>query len=371
MNNMAQNSELFLRFSAFIDGFQKYKNFESAMSNVQLLHFNYQDLAEAEQWIRRAIPFYTWSRNNIPAQFRAIMMQPGKIQRALYANEEFQNAYGVEGDESWINQVLPEYVNVSNGFASKFTFGDNHLGFFLKLPFEDINRMFQIKGGVPLLRARELGNMLGPFTTPIEMATGVNLQTGAAFNPRGEAVPAYYNLFKFIPGSGVYTDQEGQTRAAGALARGVGDLFPQLGTIERYISGSAAVPALFGGKPLDYPDWLTSEKQKDKALTDFLNVTGLSALAGGTAVTITPSTISGEIRSRSERQRASIDRLIATGDYDIDWIRQQLRNGATPEQVALLLQSGAGRAGQNIVGTEYSSINATQRAKYRDMLDNL
>lgn len=344
MNNMAQSSEMFLRLGAFIDGYKKYGNFESAMSKVHLLHFNYQDLSDAEQWVRRFVPFYTWTRNNVPAQLRAIMMQPGKLQRAMYANQEFQNTYGAEGDESWLNQVLPEYVNVSDGFASKFKFGNNNIGFFLKLPYEDINKLFQINSsGIPQVRTRELANMLGPFTTPIEIASGTNLSTGAAFNPAGEAVPGYYGLLANIPGSGVYTDQNGQVRAPGWLARGMGDLAPGISTAERAVNAATVLPTFFGGEQVTLPGGIQSPGQREKAFTDFLNITGLSAAAGGTAVTLTPQALSGELMRRQSIQGADIKKIAATGNIDVDWVRAQLRAGKSPQQIAIMINSGLGK----------------------------
>ena len=344
MNNGAQSSEMFLRLGAFIDGYRKYKNFESAMSQVHLLHFNYQDLSDAEQWVRRFVPFYTWSRNNVPAQLRAIMLQPGKLNRLMYANQEFQNTYGASGDESWLNQVLPEYVNVSDGFASKFKFGNNNIGFFLKLPNQDINRLFQInKNGIPGVRTRELANMLGPFTTPIEMITGTNLSTGAAFNPAGESVPGYYNLLSHIPGSGVYTDKNGQVRAPGWFARGMGDLAPGISTAERAVNAATVLPTFFGKNAVTLPGGAQSPAQREKAFTDFLNITGLSAAAGGTAVTLTPQSLSGELMRRQTLQGADIKKVAAQGNIDVDWIRAQLRAGKSPDQIAMLINSGLGK----------------------------
>ena len=364
MNNMAQGSEMYLRLGAFIDGFEKYGNFESAMANVHLLHFNYQDLSDAEQWVRRFVPFYTWSRNNIPAQIRAIGMQPGKIQRALYVNQEFQNTFGAEGDESWMNQVLPEYINTSDGFASTFKFGANNIGFFLRLPFEDVNRMFQVRSGVITPRGRELANMLGPFTTPIEVAAGIDLGTGAKFREEGTTVPEYYNLLKFVPGSGIYRDAEGNLRASAGFAKGIQDLLPQLGIAERALSGATAIPAAFGA---EIPTWLVGAEQQQRSLADLLNVTGIAPLLGYSAATLTPQSFTGELRRRGERQYADISKFAAQQGVDTDWVRAQLRTGKDPETIALLIASGQGKA----TGEYESSMQESTRQRYVDTLQGL
>jgi hypothetical protein len=363
LNNMSQSSEIFLRLSAFLDGYEKYGDLYAAMANVNLLHFDYQDLSSAEEWVRRFVPFYTWSRNNVPAQIRALVMQPGKLQRAFYANEEFQNAYGVDDDYSWLNQVLPEYVEISDGFASRFEFGDNNIGFYLKLPYEDVNRMFQIKGGVPLPRGRELANMLGLFTTPIEIASGVDLSTGAPFSEYGAPVSPAYNLLKFLPGTDVYTDAQGQTRMNAGVAKALQDFIPQLSVAESVVSGATAIPQLAG---VNVPEGLVGKSRQERALTDLLNVTGVAPIFGVSAVTLTPQTLSGAVRGRVERQRGGITKLASSGKYDTDFIRERLRAGMDPDDIALLLQAGYGTLKEG-----ESTISEKTRRGYIESLSKL
>ena len=361
MTNASQLSEMFLRLAPFIDGYRRYGNFATAMDKVHMLQYDYRDLSDAEQWLRRLVPFYTWSRNNIPAQLRAIALQPGKIQRALYANQEFQNAYGVGQDDSWLNQVLPEYLQTANGFASNWTFGDNNLGFFLKLPFEDINNMFQVgEKGIPTVRGKALTNMLGPFIkAPIEMATGTNLSTGAPSLPGGEKVPGYYNIFR--PLGLVSTGPEGETRANAALARGIGDLLPFLGTGERAASAASALI------PGQQPNLLFSENQQAAGLSNLLNLTGIAPAFGMSAATLSTGSISGEVRRRTDIQNADIKSLAAQKDLDVDWIRQQLRLGRTPQQIAMLIEAGQGKLG----ASQGSDMKAATKQRYIQQLGSL
>ena len=374
MTNMSQASEIFLRFAPFIDGYRRYDDFAAAMDKVHMLQYDYRDLSDAEQWLRRLVPFYTWTRNNVPAQLRAMVLQPGKIQRAMYANEEFQNAYGVNEDDSWLNQVLPEYLQNANGFASNWTFGDNNIGFFLKLPFEDVNNLFQVgEKGIPSIRGKALTNMLGPFIkAPIEMASGINLSTGAPALPGGEKVPGYYNLFR--PLGLVSTGPEGETRANAALARGIGDLLPFLGTGERAASAlAAAVPGNyvgdFGDKflPGSQKNLLFSENQQAAGLSNFLNLTGIAPAFGLSAATLSQGAISGEVRRRTDIQNADIKTLAGRKEVDTDWLRQQLRLGYTPQQIAVMIQAGQGK----VVGSESSALTPAARQKYLTTLSSL
>jgi hypothetical protein len=360
MTDWAQLSEIFLRLAPFLDGYEKYRNFGAAMDRMFLLQYNYADLSSAEQWIRRAVPFYTWSRNNVPLQLRAIALQPGKIQRALYANEEFQNQFGVSGDDSWINAVVPEFVTTSNGWVSSLNFVDNNIGFFLKLPFEDVNKLFY-ESGVP--RGRELGNMLGPaLKTPIEVLFGVNLQSGAPARPGGEEVPGWYNLFRAVtPPGTVTTGPEGETRANQVLARTMQNFFPFLGTAERALAGAAALV------PGEQRNILFSQSQQNAGVSSLLNTIGLPALFGYGTTTLSPSAISGEIRRRTERQQYNIKDLAATGGVDTDWVRQQLREGKSPQEIAMLIRAGYGKVKSGELTTR--TQETTQR--YQDVLGQL
>ena len=120
---------------------------------------------------------------------------------------------------------------------------------------------------------------------------------------------------------------------------------------------------------MDIPESIISKSQQEKALTDLLNISGLAALAGGSVTTLTPRQFSGEIRRRTEVQRADIGRLAASGNYDTDWIREQLRNGRTPEQIAILLASGYGQTKENAV--QGSTMTEKARKQYIETLQGL
>ena len=335
-NNMAQSSEMSLRFAAFLDGFERYGDLGAAMDKVHLLHFDYQDLGDAEQWVRRLVPFYTWTRRNIPAQLRAMVLQPGKIQRFLYANQEFQNAFGASGDESWLNQVLPEYLDVNNGFVSKFKFLDNNVGSFLRLPFEDVNKLFSASGPT-FVKGKEVAGMLGPFTIPLELATGRDLQTGRGIDPTGK-------------------DRVDM----------LGNIIPQLGTVQRTLGAIAGVSKAAG---YDMPNILFTADQENKGVVTALNLLGIPALAGMSVSTVTKKSTNAEIMRRMQKQTASINKVVGDRGLDIDWIRTQIKKGVSPEVVAQLIQGGLGR--KQILTPEQPSLTMKQRQQALRALQGL
>jgi hypothetical protein len=303
------------------------------MDKVHLLHFDYADLTDFEQWVRRIVPFYTWTRRNVPAQLRALVMQPGKIQRFMYANEEFQNYFAAEGDESWLNQVLPEYLDTQDGFVSKFKFLDNNVGAYLRLPFEDVNKLFTAKG---MPRPREILASAGPaITTPIELLSGRDIATGRSLDSFGS----------------------GKTET-------IGNLVPQLGTLNRILSAGAGISQQLG---LDLPNIGFTEAQENKGLITALNLLGLPQLAGMSLVSVSPSGINAEILRRINSQSGKIKDLAASKKIDLDWMRAQLKAGATPEQLAIAIKAGQGRL-PLVPEKEYSALTPEKR---RQMLENL
>jgi hypothetical protein len=333
VNNMAQGSEIRLRFAAFIDGANKYDDLGAAMDQVHLLHFDYGDLSDAEQWVRRLVPFYTWTRRNVPVQLRSMMMQPGKIQRFLYANQEFQNAFAAEGDESWLNQFIPEYLDNQDGFVTKFKFLDNNVGAYLRLPFEDVNKMFDLQG-VPV-RWEEVVNMLGPYTIPLELATGRDLATGRPLDALGKD-----------------------------KIQVAGNIIPQFGTAQRALAAVGGASKQFG---LDLPNIVWTQNQEDKGIA-----TALQLLGGGSAgfgiASVSKKSINAEVYGRVQEQSAKINKLAAERGLDPRWMREQLGKGLTPQQVAMLIASGMGK-----VSTlpDYSKRSFQDRQKSIDVLRNL
>jgi hypothetical protein len=335
-NNWAQGTEVRLRFSAFLDGFERYDDLGAAMDKVHILHFDYADLSDAEQWVRRLVPFYTWTRRNVPAQLRAMFMQPGKIQRFLYANQEFQNAFAADGDESWLNQILPEYIDTSNGFVSKFKFLDNNIGTFLRLPFEDINKTFSATGP-GFVKGEALASMLGPFTIPVELATGRDIQSGRGLDPFGK--------------------DRIQT---------LGDIIPQLGTLQRTVGAAAGVSKALGK---DLPNIGFTEDQENKGVVTALNLLGIPALFGMSAATISKKGTNAELVRRNQKQTAKINEVAAERGIDIEWVRKQIRNGTPPEIVAQLLNSGLGQ--KQTLFPEQSTLTPEQRMTALQMLQGL
>jgi len=70
------------RLALFMDGLSKGKNFDEAAKHVQKHLFDYKDLGRFEEsTLKRLVPFYTWSRKNIPLALETLVNHPDKVQK--------------------------------------------------------------------------------------------------------------------------------------------------------------------------------------------------------------------------------------------------------------------------------------------------
>lgn len=110
----AEALESHRRLSFFLNRLKKGDNFDEAADAVMKTLYDYGDLSEVERGIRDyLVPFYSWYRKNIPAQFRNLLQKPGKV--AVLPKTK---AY-VEGDSNVPEEQRPEWM------ASEFPI---HLG---------------------------------------------------------------------------------------------------------------------------------------------------------------------------------------------------------------------------------------------------
>lgn len=347
MNTVNTNVETWTRFAAYLDGYRGTQSIEAAMDRMYLLQFNYGDLAKGDRAIRRVLPFYVWTRNNVPAQIRAMFVQPGKIRRFMAAQDAFQQAVQADDEDAWLQQVLPDYIGEAGGFASRLKTPDgDSVAFAGKLPYHDVERLFQVGGRFGLITAnrREIAQMFGPFTTALEMVFGRDFTTGGEFDPSGVEATGWRSALGAVPGLG-QVGQYGERRIPRGLEKFTSELLPQVGTAERALTGVATGARMLGApegvaRAIESP---AGASMRERGLSNLLNVSGVSPLLGVSATTLTPRTISSSLRGRSRDQQAAINRAAGQLQVSADWVREELRKGFTPDELAVRIAQGEGR----------------------------
>lgn len=111
------------RVALFLDRVKKGASYEDAGKAVQKYLFDYGSLSPFEQNImKRAMPFYTWSRKNIPLQLEALVTTPEKINKINIFKQNVE-----AGVEKPVAEDVPDYVKdqmpvyISNPITGKST----------------------------------------------------------------------------------------------------------------------------------------------------------------------------------------------------------------------------------------------------------
>jgi hypothetical protein len=113
---LGQTVEDNARIALFIDQLNKGASFDKAGNHVRKYLFDYGDVNPFEKDVlKRLMPFYTWSRKNIPLQLEALATQPDKINKINLAINNIQQANQVEQPDlsqvpGYIREQAPVYV---------------------------------------------------------------------------------------------------------------------------------------------------------------------------------------------------------------------------------------------------------------------
>jgi hypothetical protein len=125
------------RVALFLDRVKKGASYEDAGKAVQKYLFDYGSLSPFEQNVmKRAMPFYTWSRKNIPLQLEALVTSPEKINKINIFKQNVE-----AGVEKPVAEDVPDYVKdqmpvyISNPITGKST----AIPLSGILPFADLN----------------------------------------------------------------------------------------------------------------------------------------------------------------------------------------------------------------------------------------
>ena len=115
--------------------------FDIASMKVKEALFDYTDISRFERNVmKRAMPFYTWTRKNIPAQLKVLVQNPQRAEKIELARQQFEHESGgydmSEYGAFWGDRV-PEFLGAAtNGVVKAFTLLNT-------MPMADLQRVLR------------------------------------------------------------------------------------------------------------------------------------------------------------------------------------------------------------------------------------
>ena len=122
VGDYVENSQ---KFALYMNQVRKGQNMTSSSRHVKEFMFDYTDLSDTERrWFKRLLPFYTWSRKNIPLQLKELIKQPGKASTIQKIERTIEPENAAE-----IKEYLPEYLKDGHPIVLPFKNkkGDNYV----------------------------------------------------------------------------------------------------------------------------------------------------------------------------------------------------------------------------------------------------
>lgn len=321
MRRASNESEDWLRLATFLRGVDEYGIEDGGVAAsmfVKASQFDYTDLSDFEATIlKNIVPFYTWTRNNVPLQVRAAISEPGRVKRALQINAEAKDVFG---EEEELESPLPSFVRERFGWKLRPDIlqtaqGDPlTVGMIWGEPMADINRLFRgpsgsgLTGELNRLNWREVVNMLNPIAkVGTEAITGIEASTGGALT-RTEQAPGWARPFS-------RRTPEGEYVASTRLLNIARDLVPPLGQLERL-----------------FPRAIGNDRLERRELTQWI-----STLGGLPVSTLDAFQIKGELAARQRRVEGELERALGQSLPErAQFARDLLEIGVTDDELAIL-----------------------------------
>lgn len=254
-NLIAGKREEYMRTAHFIDALikesRKAKTLDEAAAaagaSVRKWNLDYGDLTDWERSVmKRMIPFYTWSRKNLPLQIEAMAMRPGRIAAIPKGQQAIETLMGTEGEYAQFGDLdnVPKFIKEMAPIRLRGEGqGKNAIYWSPGLPFQDIAKYTE--GGEQGVFQSLVSQLTPAARIPFEKATGKqtfsgsnvpgNIEFMSQQNPilrnvfnmvTGKQKPASLKTLNYLTGLGVHEVTPNQV--SGELGRQQKDLQSQL-----------------------------------------------------------------------------------------------------------------------------------------------
>lgn len=202
---------------------------ERAAARVRKFNFDYTDLTRFEQnAMRRAVPFYTWLRKNIPLQMEMAATRPGRVAVVPKGMKAIGEVFGGDPNEDpfpGLSNIVPQWLRDMAGVRVRGEKGGQNALFFApQLPIQDITKFTEdfARGDVAGALRNALAISSPVLRTPVEVASGKRLFSGGpigslpeyfqeqlplgrvASSLQGGGASPFQTLVNYIGGAGLY-----------------------------------------------------------------------------------------------------------------------------------------------------------------------
>jgi hypothetical protein len=244
-----------IRLGVGMDTLKNGGSLDDALNRIAKSQFDYSELSQFEQeWMRRFVPFYTWTRKNVPYQLKQLGAHPYKYNRIMAVKRNLELGTKEEG-------VVPDYYMEPFGIRMPFSRKGATVYSVPDIPFQDLLR-FDPTGseGVGGVLSNLTWQLTPLLKTPIEVATKTNLASGIPFRGDYQQVPKPLTAMKFLMpileqvGLAKKSPLDGSWRMRDHHIYAVGNMMPTLGLLRRL--------------------WPNEERYQRRQLTTLLSVIG-------------------------------------------------------------------------------------------------
>ena len=195
-------TETFVRGSLGFDTLLKGGRVDDAFDDIMKFHFDYDDLSDFERnVVKRVVPFYTWTRKNLPLMMEMMARKPQVFNRYMSLKKEIEMT--TEGEPN----IVPKWMVRQGAIQLPFKFEGEDMFILPDLPFKtplellDPAMAFDRKlsvGDRAAIALGSFGSMVTPLIkAPYEWKSKQNLWKGYHFDGKYEVVPRAYRL---VPG---------------------------------------------------------------------------------------------------------------------------------------------------------------------------
>ena len=222
-----------IRIGVGMDTLKAGGSLDDALNRIAKTQFDYSELTTfEEEWLRRFIPFYTWTRKNLPYQLNQFGRNPAKYRRLMAAKKNLELGTQEDGVvPDWYLEPFGIRLPFGNKGATAYTVPD--------LPFQDLLRYDPTAQGIGDV-VKNLGWQVTPIIkTPIEVATQERFLAGIPFRGKYQTVPKPIQAMKFLlpvldqVGWAKKDPVSGEWRMRDHHIYAVGNLLPTIGMLRR------------------------------------------------------------------------------------------------------------------------------------------